>query len=86
MSEEIEAAEKLIEEALLAYSRAHGGEGEILTGWAVTATLTNGDLIGSDSTAYLRVTPASGQPFHVTIGLLTYHLDQLRHDQFEETA
>lgn len=77
------AAEQQLEEALTACARAWDGPGEMVTGWVVTATLTSGELLNEDSTAYLRLTPTSGQPFHTSMGLLLYHLDHLRHDMFE---
>lgn len=78
------AAEAQLEAAILACSTAYGGNGEILTGWALTATFTSAALMDENSTAYFRLSPDSGQPFHVTIGLLRYHLAHLERDMFEE--
>ena len=78
------AAEAQLEAAILACAAAYEGPGEILTGWVLTATLTSGDLMDENSTAYFRLSPDSGQPFHVTIGLLRYHLAHLERDMFEE--
>lgn len=77
------AAEAQLEAAILACANAYDGPGDILTGWALTATLTSGDLMDDNSTAYFRLSPDNGQPFHVTIGLLRYHLAHLEHEMFE---
>lgn len=83
LTPEQKAAETQLEAALTACAGAWDGPGEMLTGWAVTASFTSGGLLDDNSTAYLRLSPEQGQPFHVTMGLLTYHLDHLRQEMFE---
>lgn len=82
LTPEQQAAETQLEEALASCAKAWPGPGELVTGWVVTATLTSGDLMDTGSTAYLRLSPTIGQAFHVSMGLLLYHLEHLRHEMF----
>jgi hypothetical protein len=69
-----EEAEANLEAAIADYSRAVDPDapGDVLTGWALVASFTSATLMEDASTSYMRATP-DGQPWHVTLGLVTYY-------------
>lgn len=69
--DDVSAETKAALETALQNHIADEGDGAILTDWAMVCALTSMDDIGSGRTRYF-CEGNTGQPVHVTVGLLRY--------------
>lgn len=70
-------------DAALTTHIADESEGDILTDWSMVCALTSMENIGTGTTRYF-IEGNTGQPAHVTIGLLRYGSEHTTFDQDDD--
>lgn len=83
LGDDVSAETKAALETALAAHIADEGNGDILTDWAMVCALTSIDNIGTGLTRYFYE-GNTGQPVHVTVGLLRYGSEHATFDEDDE--